>query len=153
MKPILGSLLLCLTFLISPHTSATPRGLPAEAVAMTKNAIALIKANGVEKAFAEIADPANTIFHDRDLYIFVYDMNGNCLAHGVNPKMVGKNLRELRDRDGKYIIRTFIDTASSDAGKGWVEYKWPNPVSNAIEPKAAYVERAGSLIIGAGVYK
>ena len=30
-----------------------------------------------------------------------YDMNGQCLAHGGNPKMVGKELIDLKDADGK----------------------------------------------------
>lgn len=152
MQTTFGAALLCLMFLILPPASAA-QGTPAEAIAMTKRAVASIKANGNEKAFADIANPANTSFHDRDLYVFVYDVNGVCVAHGANPKMVGKNLRDLRDRDGKYIVRNFIDVAASDAGSGWVEYQWPNPTTNMVEPKAAYVERAGNLIVGAGVYK
>ena len=153
MKTILGAVLLCLTFLTLPPASAASKGTPAEAVAMTKRAVALIKANGTEQAFAQFADPANTSFHDRDLYVFVYDINGICLAHGINPKMVGKKLRDMRDGEGKYVIRGFIDTAASAAGNGWVEYKWPNPATDAIEPKAGYVERAGNLIVGSGIYK
>jgi cytochrome c len=152
MKTSFGAALLCLMFLILPSAFAA-QGTPAEAVAMTKRAVALIKASGNDKAFADIANATNTSFHDRDLYVFVYDTNGICVAHGTNPKMVGKNLRDMRDRDGKYIIRAFIETAASEAGSGWVEYQWPNPTTNTVEPKAGYVERAGNLIVGAGVYK
>lgn len=152
MKTSFGAALLCLMFLILPPASAA-QGTAAEAVAMTKRAVALIKASGKDKAFADIANPASTSFHDRDLYVFVYDLNGVCVAHGTNPKMVGKNLRDMRDRDGKYIIRGFIDVATSAAGSGWVEYQWPNPTTGMVEPKAGYVERAGELIVGAGIYK
>jgi cytochrome c len=154
MKTILGAALLCLTFLTSPFAcAASGKGTPAEAVAMTKRAVALIKASGNEKAFAEFTNPANTSFHDRDLYVFVYDINGNCVAHGINPKMVGRKLLELRDGEGKYIVRGFIDAAASAAGNGWVEYKWPNPSTNTVETKAGYVERVGDLIVGSGIYK
>lgn len=39
------------------------------------------------------------------------------------------------------------------ADKGWVDYKWPNPVSIALEAKSSYVEKAGDVIIGCGTYK
>jgi signal transduction histidine kinase len=79
-------------------------------------------------------------------------MNGNNLAHGNNPKMVGKNLLEMKDHEGKFIIKSFIDTASSK-GKGWVDYKWPNPVTKAVEQKSSYIEKVDNLIVGAGIYK
>lgn len=132
--------------------SAADKGSADEAVAMVKKAAAYMKENGKEKAFAEYGNPANTQFHDRDLYIFVYDMNGNNVAHGNNPKMVGKNLLEMKDHDGKYIIKGFIDTANSK-GKGWVDYKWPNPVTKAVEQKSSYIEKVDNLIVGAGIYK
>jgi hypothetical protein len=74
---------------------------PWEAIAMATKAAALIKSAGKEKAFAEISDQKNINFHDRDLYVYVYDMNGVALAHGNNPKMVGKNLLELKDQKEK----------------------------------------------------
>ena len=91
-------------------------------------------------------------FHDRDLYIFVYDMKGNSLAHGVNPKMVGKNLLEMKDNEGKAIVRSFIETAEK-AGKGWVDYKWANAVNKAIGEKSSYVEKVDNVIVGSGIYK
>ncbi len=120
---------------------------------MTKNAIQYIKANGKDKAYAEFGNLANTTFHDRDLYVFVYDLHGVARARGVNPKVVGKNLIDMRDGDGKYIIKGFIAVGNSAAGKGWFEYKWPNPASKQIESKAAYVERLDDIIVGSGIYK
>lgn len=130
---------------------AVEHATPAEATAMVKKAIEFIKANGKEKAYAAINDP-NGQFRDRDLYVFVYDMNGVTLAHGTNPKMRGKNLMELKDADGVYIIKSFLDIAKTK-GKGWVDYKWPNPVSKAIESKSSYVEKLDDIVVGAGVYK
>ena len=68
------------------ETFAAEFGTPAEAEAMVKKAVAEIKANGKDKAFAEFNNPKGK-FTDRDLYITVYDMNGKCLSHGANPKM------------------------------------------------------------------
>jgi cytochrome c len=136
----------------APAAARTERASAEEAVRFVKNAVAYLKKNGSKKAFADFADTRNTQFHDRDLYLFVYDFNGVNVAHGNNPKMVGKNLLELKDADGKPIIRTFIEVAGKN-GSGWVEYMWPNPVTKAIEHKSSYIERVGDLIIGAGIYK
>lgn len=132
--------------------AAADRGSAEEAVAMVNKAVAYLKENGKEKAFAEFGNTANKEFHDRDLYIYVYDMKGNCVAHGNNAKMVGKNLLDMKDNSGKPIIRGFIDVANTK-GKGWVDYKWPNPVTKAVESKSGYVEKAGDLIVGSGIYK
>lgn len=153
LKTLIGAAALGVSLFALAPAFAADKGTAAEAVAMTQKAIAYIKENGREKAFAEFANPANTTFHDRDLYVYVYDMQGVALAHGINPKMVGRNLLELRDGEGKYIVKRFIETASGAAGKGWVEYKWPNPLTKSVDPKAGYVERHGDLIVGSGIYK
>ena len=131
---------------------AAPKGSADEAIAMTKRAVAMIKADGKEKAFAAIADPANTSFHDRDLYIYVYDMNGVTLAHGNNPKMVGKNLIELKDVDGKPFVKERVDLAKAK-GTFWQDYKFTNPVSKKIEPKSMYCEKLDDTVVCGGVYK
>ena len=131
---------------------AADKGSADEAVAMVKKAVAMIKAEGKEKTFMAISDPANTTFHDRDLYIYAYDMNGVTLAHGNNPKMVGKNLINLTDNEGKPMIKEMLELARTK-GKGWVEFKWPNPVTKAVEHKAGYIEKVDDMMIGSGIYK
>ncbi|MBA5686543.1 cache domain-containing protein [Rugamonas apoptosis] len=153
MKTLFSCAILGASLCVLAPASAAEKGTAAEAVAMTQKAITYIKEHGKDKAFAEFANPANTTFHDRDLYVYVYDMKGISLAHGVNPKMVGRNLLEMRDGDGKAIVKSFIETATGPAGKGWVEYKWPNPVTKQVDLKAGYVERSGDLIVGSGIYK
>ncbi|HSY28864.1 MAG TPA: cache domain-containing protein [Burkholderiaceae bacterium] len=133
--------------------AADSKGSADEAIAMVKGAAAYLKENGREKAFAEFANTNNKQFHDRDLYVFVYDMNGVAVAHGNNPRMVGKNLLDMKDSDGKFIIKSFIDVANTK-GKGWSDYKWPNPITKAVESKSSYVEKVDNdLIIGVGIYK
>lgn len=145
---------LSLSILALPSLSyAAEKGSREEAVAMVKKAAALIKSAGKEKAFAAISDTANKEYHDRDLYIYVYDLNGTAVAHGNNPRMVGKNLIDLKDGDGKPMIKNMVDLAKSPAGKGWVEFKWPNPVTKVVEQKAGYVERVDDMMVGSGIYK
>jgi signal transduction histidine kinase len=65
--------------------------------------------------------------------------------------MVGKNLIDLKDQDGKFLIRELSDVAKK--GNGWVDYKWPNPLTKLIEAKSSYVERMGDYFVGVGVYR
>jgi signal transduction histidine kinase len=151
MKMFLGGIAISLGLLAAP-VYAADKGSANEAVAMVKKAVALIKSDGKEKAFAAFSDPANKDFHDRDLYIYVYDLNGVAVAHGVNPKLVGKNLLDMKDNEGKPMIQEMVKVAK-EKGNGWVDFKWPNPVTKAVESKSGYVERAGDLLVGSGIYK
>ncbi|MBJ7313957.1 cache domain-containing protein [Rugamonas sp. CCM 8940] len=153
MKAVFGALAISFSMLTLPlAASAADKGSADEAVAMVKKAAALIKSDGKDKAFAAFSDTGNTTFHDRDLYIYVYDLNGVALAHGNNPKMVGKPLIGLKDNEGKAMIKEMIDLAKAK-GKGWVEFKWPNPVTKAVEAKAGYVEKVDDMLVGSGIYK
>jgi cytochrome c len=126
-------------------------GTAAEAEAFVKKATALIKAQGVEKAFAEISNPKGK-FIDRDLYIFVYDMSGKCVAHGFNQKMIGIDLIDMKDPDGKFYVKERVEIATTK-GKGWQDYKFTNPVSKKLENKRAYIEKIDNYIVGCGIYK
>lgn len=130
---------------------AAERGTADEAMAMAKKAIAYLKANGREKAFAEINDPRGQ-FTDRDLYVVVYDLNGKNLAHGQNARMIGKDLIDIRDGDGKYYMRERIEIIKTK-GKGWQDYKFLDPLTKKIEPKSMYIEKFDDLIVGCGIYK
>jgi len=155
MKTVFKILLVSLlaAFLNTAAVAAGDRGTPDEAIALVKKAVAYIKANGKEKAFAEFNNTKGA-FVDRNLYIFVYDMHGVNLAigNGNSAKMVGKNLLDMRDGDGKYIIKGFISLLNTK-DNGWFDYKWPNPASKALEAKSSYVEKIDGLIVGCGIYK
>ena len=135
------------------HAQDKSKGSAKEATAMVQNAIAHIKKVGRDKAFADF-DNSKGAFVDRDLYIVVYDLKGKVLAHGANAKMIGKDLIDLRDVDGKYFVKERVEmmTKSPDA-KGWQDYKFMNPTSSQIEPKSMYLQRYEDLIVGCGIYK
>ena len=112
-----------------------------------------VKAVNADKtaAFKEITGKDKK-WVDRDLYAVVYDMNGKCVAHGQNEKQVGKDLIELADADGKEFVKERVALAKSK-GKFWQDYKFTDPVTKKVLPKAAYCEKAGELIVCAGIYK
>jgi cytochrome c len=130
--------------------SAGEQGTKDEAVAMVKKAIEYIKANGNEKAFEEINNPKGK-FVDRDLYVTVYDMTAKCLAHGQKLSMVGKELIDFKDTDGKEYMKERVELMKKQSS-AWQDYKFMNPVSKQIEPKSMYLERTGDLIVGCGIY-
>jgi signal transduction histidine kinase len=136
-----------LSLLLATAAFAGEAGTPDEAKAMAVRAAELLKNGGPEKAFPEFEKGAT--FHDRDLYVMVYDQSGKCVSHGATPGLIGKTLIDLKDTDGKYLIKDLV--AVQDAA--WIEYKWPNPVTKKIEPKATYVIRVGDYRVGVGVYK
>jgi cytochrome c len=132
--------------------SAGEHGTKDEAVAMVNRVEAMFRKEGAEATFKAVSDKTIAQFHDRDLYPFIYDMNGLCVAHGARPALIGKNLSGLKDQDGNYLIREMIEIVRGP-GTGWVDYKWPNPINNKIEDKSSYVARMGDYFVGVGVYR
>jgi cytochrome c len=133
-------------------SAADEYGNKDEAMAMVERVKAMFVRDGADPTFEAVSDKSVINFHDRDLYPFIYDLRGNCVAHGARPALIGKNLLDLKDQDGKYLIREMIDIANG-AGSGWVNYKWPNPINNKIEDKTSYIEKMGDYFVGVGVYR
>jgi len=147
------AVLLAAFFALHAHAQApapAQYGTTQEAEAMVKKAIAFYKKNGREKAIAEFNKNPGP-FVDRDLYVTVYTPNADALAH-INPKMVGKNMMELRDGDGKYHIKERMEAAQK-ANSGWQDFSFYNPVQKKVEPKRMYWEKHDGLIFASGAYR
>lgn len=130
---------------------ASNYGTKDEALALARKAVAHYKAVGKDKAFADFNNKTGG-FVDRDLYVFVFDAKGMVLSHGANEKLIGRDLMQLKDADGKVFVKDMMDVAKAQ-GKGWVDYKWPNPVTKQIEAKSTYVEKSEDVVFGVGIYK
>ncbi len=142
--------------------AAADRSTAVDAVEYLKKAQAYVKANGMEKSIVEFNNsegPFNTksdINKNGDFYIFSTDKNGFQTIHGMNPRVRGTNKLDMRDQDGVYLVREFVKLCfGSPAGKGWVSYRWPHPVTKEMETKMGYVERVPGtdLCLGTGIYK
>lgn len=148
---LVAALSLSALFCISPNSLAAEGGATkAEAEAMVKKGVAAIKADGTEKAYAEFNKKGGK-FSDRDLYLVVYGMDGTVLAHGANSKMIGKNLIDFKDIDGKAFVKERIDMAKAKPSF-WQEYKFTNPENKKIEPKIMYCERLNETVVCGGIY-
>lgn len=127
---------------------AQERASKDEALKVVKDAVKMCQDKGVD-AVVEEATKAETKFKFKDSYLFVYNKEGVNKAH-INPKMIGKNLIDMRDADGKYLNKNFIELG--DKGGGWQDYRWPNPVTKVVEAKSSYVEKCKDHYFIAGYY-
>jgi cytochrome c len=134
----------------SPAFAAEPT--EKDAIAMAERGAAFFKANSKEELMKKITarDPD---YVQGSLYIDMRDVyTGIVLAHPFNPSIVGKDLTDVPDANGKKYRREIINLAQK-SGKGWVDYQYKNPVSGKIEPKTTYILRVGDVVLEAGLYK
>jgi len=108
---------------------------------------------GREQAFKDFSVKGGD-FYKGEFYIAAYSMAKHTNEfHAVNPKLVGKNLMKLKDTDGKLVLIELYKVANSASGKGWVDYKWPHPVTKKIAQKQTYVALAGEDLLMIGYYE
>ncbi len=91
-------------------------------------------------------------FSDRDLYPFIYRLTAVNVGRGARPALVGKNLINSKNQDGIPLIQKMVEIAKN-LGSRWVDYKWSNPLGNAIEDKSSYIDRMGNYFVGVGLYR
>lgn len=108
-----------------------------------------LKSHGITQASREFTTTEHHDFRFGDLFLFVYDMNGKCLAHGKNRDFVGANHFDLKDEDGLLYVQDMIKKAK-EGTPGWVNAKLKNSYFTA------YVEQVQvgleHYIIGSGLY-
>lgn len=126
----------------------------ARAEALVKAAIVFAKKNGKDKLL-EATNLPNGEFHLKKgdaLYLFAYNLQGICVAHGSRIQLVGLSRYDAKDPDGKYYVREFIHNAKTK-GSGWTTYKYPDPKTGKVELKTTFAAIHDDLIICAGAYK
>jgi cytochrome c len=122
-----------------------------DAKTLVKQAAAYVKYQGKGKALAEISKPKGK-FDKGETYVFAYDLQGVMVAHPKNPDLIGKNLIDVPDGEGKLFRREIVERAKSK-GSGWVDYVYLNPETNEQEHKTTYLLKVGDIILCCGVYK
>src|SRR5512136_2222341 len=85
-----------------------------ELVALVNNAAELVRTKG-EAAFSDFR-VSGSRWRQEETYIFVLDPQGNMLVH-PDPAMDGKNELDLKDINGKPIIRGLIAAATTFPSK------------------------------------
>lgn len=135
---------------IAQTSFAATNGSREEAIAMVQSVQTMFTSQGEDATVQAIN---NQEFNDRDLYPFIFTLEGVGVAHGAKASLVGKDLSGLKDVDGIKLIQEMIKL-TVDGGSGWVDYKWPNPTNNKVEEKSAYVENiGGDYFVAVGIYR
>ena len=127
-----------------------------ELVALVNDATELVRTKG-EAAFSDFR-VSGSRWRQGETYIFVLDPKGNMLVH-PDPALEGKNELDLKDINGKPIIRGLIDAATTLPSKpeGWYHYQWPVPGGILPRWKSTYVRlvtapSGKSYVVGSGMY-
>jgi methyl-accepting chemotaxis protein len=85
---------------------------------------------------AAIAAVRPVRFGEDQNYFFIYEPQGvNVLLPG-KPELEGKNLIDLKDPNGRFIVKELI--AKATAGGGLTSYEWLKPGDQAASVKLAY---------------
>lgn len=118
--------------------------------AFTQDGVAYINKYGTKNAYAEI-NKVNGKLRKGSYYLFVYNYDGQCLAHGDDPgQYVGTNLFKAKDTNGALFMNGMVKLAKS--GGGFVQYTWPNAKTGKEELKTSYIMPAGNnTLVGAGI--
>jgi len=122
-----------------------------EAKAFVQKAIQFYKKTGKAIAMAEFTNPKGP-FVQGDMYVFVLNLKGTLLAHGVNEKYIGQDFIDVKDSDGRSFVKEIVDVANAK-GQGIAGYKWYNPKTKEDLQKEVYFEKVDDVIICSGIYK
>lgn len=148
MKQVLTAALLGLSMAGAVAAEPTAK----DAIAMVERGAAFAKANGKDALLKKITakDPE---FVQGSMYIYVRDFPaGVNIAHPYNQSIVGKDLNDVPDVNGKMYRRDIMEIAKKE-GKGWVDYMYKNPDNGKIESKTSYLMRVNDVVLVAGIYK
>ena len=100
---------------------------------------------GKEETLARIGDSEGQ-FTQGGRYIFALDLEGNLLAHPSSKQLVGQNLTDLTDSDGRRFIRELLATVKT-RGYGFADYKWPVLDSKEELHKTVFFERVDGMVL------
>jgi methyl-accepting chemotaxis protein len=97
----------------------------------------------------------NAFRYDNGLgYFWVNDLEEVMIMHPIKPSLDGKDLTELKDKDGVFLFQNMSKVVRAN-GQGVVKYKWANPKTKKVEDKISFVFKFEPYdwVIGTGKYK
>jgi cytochrome c len=145
----LSAVALLLAFTVAGAQSGTA----VEAQAMFDRAVAAIRADKT-KALSEFNDKNNKQFHDRDLYVFCYNMSDGKFTAHPSPAVMGVDVRTLKFKDDPFGQRGYDGIKGSPEGTvTTLDYEFPKPGMSDPVPKRSFITRIGDQGCGVGYYK
>ena len=157
---LIGLLFLCLTALFQLKDSMTEdrkektRNLVEVGIGIIDHHHKLAAAGKLSEADAKLAarDSLRALRYGKDDYYFGIETNGTYFLHGGNPTMEGQQKIDLKDTNGKFLIKELI--AAAQAGGGFVDYWFPRAGQQKAEPKLGYAALFApwNWVLGTGIY-
>ncbi|MGV2989641.1 methyl-accepting chemotaxis protein [Vibrio sp. E150_011] len=94
-----------------------------------------------------------TLRYDHGDYFWINDMTPTMVMHPLKPALVGQNLSQVADPNGKRLFMDIVQVAKSQQ-EGLVNYMWPKPGADAPVEKISYIKTFSpwGWIVGTGVY-
>jgi len=107
------------------------------------------EADAQKRAMAQLA----ALRYGSNDYFWINDMLPRMVMHPIKPEMVGNDLSNYKDPNGKLLFVDFVEAVKKD-GAGFVAYEWPKPGFDKPQPKLSYVVGFApwNWVIGTGVY-
>ncbi len=97
-------------------------------------------------------DDISNIRFGENGYFYIYNYDGVNLMHPIKPHLIGKNLYNLKDKNGVLLIQELIKAAKNSGG--YVNFMWDKPSTKELTPKLGYATGLDKWqwMIGSGVY-
>ncbi|MBT4400614.1 MAG: CBS domain-containing protein [Bacteroidetes bacterium] len=92
--------------------------------------------------------------HELKDYFWIIDMHPNMIMHPYRPELVGSELNDYKDPNGKLLFVESVNTVTEE-GEGFIDYMWQwKDDSTQIVPKLSYVKafEPWNWIVGTGIY-
>lgn len=132
--------------------AAQELGTGDEARAMLNRAIAALKSDA-PSALSQFNDPSDRAFHDRDLYVFCFDVSDGKITADSNTGLRGIDIQTLRLKDDPIGQRAF-DTVQNMPQESvrTMDYNFPKPGTTEPAVKQFLETRIGNQGCGVAYY-
>lgn len=106
-----------------------------------------------EEAKQQASSVIQSMRYGKNGYFWINDYNATVVMHPLKPQIIGKNMSNAQDGDGKRHWLEFTNVAKSQ-GEGFVEYTFLLKSENLVAPKIAYIKgfKPWQWIVGTGIY-
>ena len=134
--------------------SAADIATPEQAKAMLDRAIAALKADE-KAALKAFNDEKDKRFHDRDLYVFCFDLPGGNFTAYQSPLLLGTPVRELTLPPNDPVGQRAYDAVANAPEETvvTVDFEFPKPGTKQLAPKQSIEARVGNQGCGVSYFK
>jgi methyl-accepting chemotaxis protein len=119
------------------------KGVVDTAYTAIKPILNTLKGDQLKSALADEIKDLRFDEGNPDSYFYIHDMQGVVIAHGANPKNVGKSQWDLKNSKDQYIVRDIVTSAKS--GDGYTIFDGYKPTEDAFFPKMTFSKYIPSL--------